>query len=218
MTRALLLATTLAALTACDAKPKGEIPSLASNKTSKASERDVPNGPTLAAALDLLDPRSADPRDLDRRRTEFEQKLSTMVPDAAERKRMGFDEVLRWHKLFARRMESRKRSLTGHRKRLVAALKPAKGHVIRVDANGVARTCALEAEARPTKPGESTGACKTIPGHAQLDAELGTADADLRGLVEAQWYLQTQLQRVRTYLDPGSVGCTGDVAPGETAK
>ncbi len=177
----------------CKAKPTGEVPTLSGEKKEPTAERDLPGGKTLATALTLLDPRVSDPAQLDTRRADFQQKLTTLIPDAKTRQKLGFDNLLRWHRLFTRRLQQRQRTIEGHRRLLKRVLKPGKGKSVTIDGDGRVRSC------------ENDGPCEMIPGHDQLDSELSTTNDDLRGLIEAQWYLLTHLDRLRARLDPDSV-------------
>lgn len=214
-------------ITACDPKPIADLPALDGKKRPDVSDRELPGGKTLAAALSLLDPRVGNVAELDQRRADFEQKLEALVPDKAQRETMGFARVLRWHRLYTRRLNEQKRAYEGHRQRLKEALEPPRKHWLTVDDNGTARLCrkgqvaALVPEHQPTRdkndtpkaPDEPPPVCKQVPGYAQLGHEVDQFASGLDSLVEAEWYLMNHISRLRAKLDPAAFVASNVPAP-----
>ena len=199
--------TTLAVLTAlllgCDPKPLSELPGMSGKETPDERDRNLPNGSTLVTALSLLDPRAADPKELDRRRAEFVQKLNTLLPARADQERLGFTRVLRWHQLYTRRLAEHQHSLVRHREGLSRVLKPKDGSWVMIDHHGMAKRCEkaavlIGADDAPEQP----PVCSQVTGAAGFDHQVGAISAEIPGLVEAQWYLVTHIERVRGELEP----------------
>ena len=139
--RVLIPALALITFGGCDPKPIADLPGLSAEKKADSSERAIPGGKTLATALTLLDPRVSDPEMLDRRRNDFEGRLKVLGPEKADRERLGFDRVIRWHNLYTRRLKEQNRAVESHRKRLSELLRPPVGKFIRIDETGTARLC-----------------------------------------------------------------------------
>lgn len=199
--------TTLAVLTAlllgCDPKPLSELPGMSGKETPDERDRNIPNGSTLAAALSLLDPPAADPKELARRRAEFVQKLNTLLPAGADQERLGFTRILRWHQVYTRRLSEHQQSLLSHRQGLSRVLKPQEDNWVMTDHNGMAKRCEkpdtpIGAEEPPDQP----PVCSPVMGAAGFDHQVSAISAEIPGLVEALWYLVTHIERVRRELDP----------------
>jgi len=197
-----LLASALA-LSGCDPKPLADLPSMKDDKPVDTRDRALPSGKTLAASLPLLDPRAMEIPALERQRNEFLQKLITLVPDKAERERLGFSRVLRWHTRYTRRLQTQQRLVKGQRDALARLLMPKKGQWLYVDDRGAARMCKKQdAPAGADTPPTET--CTPVAGFMQLEQGSSHLNDGLKALVEAEWYLMVHLERLRATLDPGA--------------
>jgi len=181
-------------LLGCEPKPVSEVPNLSGEKRADSSDRDIPGGKTLAASLTLLDPRIEDPTALGRRRGDFLAKLKAMVPTAEERAKLGFDELVRWHQLYERRVDAYQKAVSGLDGQLAGVLQPKKGHELRVDDAGQASMCERVEGAEPR--------CRKVVGYAQLGHEVRALESAMSAVTEAQWHLLDQMARLRARLDP----------------
>lgn len=189
----------------CDPKPLAELPSLDGKPRPDSTDRTVPGGKTLATALLLLDPRAGDAADLDRQRGDFEHKLVALVPVREDRTRLGFERVLRWHRLYARRLAEYQRLVAAHSERLEKLLQPATGAWLRVDHHGIAMMC------RPASD-SSAPECRQVPGLQQLQHGVKAIADGASAALEAEWYLLTHLTRLRARLDPDSLNSSEENA------
>ncbi|MFT5430703.1 MAG: hypothetical protein ACI9OJ_001379 [Myxococcota bacterium] len=180
----------------CEPKQVSEVPNLSGEKRADSSDRSIPGGKTLAAALALLDPRIEEPSALGRRRADFQSKLAALIPKPEQRASLGFDELTRWHQLYESRVEEYHRAVAGLDKQLRTVLKPAKGQELRVDDRAQATMCTLGAA-----DGSGT-ICQKVVGYAQIGHEARAMTAAMTAVTEAQWHLLDQMARLRSRLDP----------------
>lgn len=183
----------------CKPKPIAEVPSLSNSKGPDTTDRELPGGKTIAAALPLLDPRSGDFDELARRRHQFEEKLAALVPVVADREALGFQGLLAWHELYARRRQALDRAIDSLKKGTAGVLAPGAGFETRIDATGQAKICPIAAD--PSTPA-AEGSCRRVTGFRQLESDFGGVTSAVADALEAQWFVMANLDALRARLDP----------------
>ncbi len=230
--RALAALSLLLLAVACEPKPIAGLEALSrgTKDVVQVDDRPMPGGKTIAATLSLLDPSLRDPKALDARRIEFEEAIGALVPDPEQRKRLGLQRLVQWHKLYTQHLTQHESDLAAHERRLRELLKPPRSAWLEVLDNGNARLCekappppppapetddaaepkkgkkAKTAEPAPCPPPPPEPVCKPVPGLGTVFDDLDHIARSVRSLTESQWYLLSHLARLRATLDPGAPG------------
>ena len=189
----------LLVFTGCEPKRVAEVPNLSGEKLPDSADRAIPGGETLAVSLALLDPRIDDPSALGRRRADFIAKLKALIPDPKARAEHGFDELVRWHQLYEKNLDSYQKAVAGLDKQLKGVLEPPKGNRFQVDDRGQATMCKLG-----TAADGSDTECRRVVGYAQLGHEARELQTSMAAVTEAQWHLLDHMAKLRARLAPGT--------------
>lgn len=197
------------ATSGCDPKPVSEIPSISGQKAPDHTDRSTPDASTIMTILDLLEPRGTDIERLDRQRNEFQSRIRILLPKPSEQQANELDTLVRWHRLYTRRLREHDRTLRTAREQADAIYRPTRGFQVTINEDGVAKRCRLP----PPRPADPTVGppnlryeipepteCKVQPGYAQFDYQLNAASAELRSVLEAQWHLIQRIEKVRERL------------------
>ena len=207
--RAIWVVCTLSLTWSCKPRPVAEIPSISGEKEPDRADRDTPDGSTIILTLELLEPRGTDTDRLDQQRAEFGLRIRTLLPKEADRADSGISTLIRWHELYTRRLREHQRALNAAARQAASILKPARGHRVTVTDLGVVQDCWTDAKSPSprSEPQDAEAAelapqtvCEARSGFQQFQFQLGAAEREIGTVLEAQWHLLKQLERVRVKL------------------
>lgn len=193
----------------CEPKSVSDIPSISGQVEPNRADRNVPDASTMAALLELMDPRGSNIDRLDRQRAEFLQRIQLLLPDPSHQDALGIKNLIRWHRLYTVRLREHYRAIDAVQTQTRALLRPRVGREITVSDNGSVRDC-LRPKGVPTPP--VTGPfdvqkaptpapdCQPRPGFNQIEFQLQAATTEMNAVLEAQWHLVQRIERVRRQL------------------
>ena len=193
----------------CEPKSVSEIPPISGQVEPNRADRNVPDASTMAALLELMDPRGSNIDRLDRQRAEFLQRVQLLLPDPSHQEALGIKNLIRWHRLYTVRLREHYRALDAVQTQTRELLQPRVGREILVSDNGSVRDCPRpNVVTTPPATGPSdvqkTPApapdCQPRPGFNQIEFQLQAATTEMNAVLEAQWHLVRRIERVRQQL------------------
>ena len=193
----------------CEPKPVSEVPSISGQQAPNSSERDRPDPETIAAIIGLLDPRGTNIERLDQHRAEFENRLRILLPREEDREQLEARTLLRWHRMYTKRLREHQRIHGSAREQVASVLRPQRGYQISVDDRGIVKRC-RRPPPRPPEPNigppnlnyatPKPTECQVLPGYAQFEFQLSAAANELASVLEAQWHLLERIRVIRKRL------------------